>query len=484
MERKNKNYHKYYDLICIGSGISAMYSIMRFLDIVHYKTGGNYTPTILVLTQDSHIGGRIQSLTPTKNRCSKYEYMLELCAMRFFPDIMPYVAYYAKYFSCPITVIPGDDLPVVTPQHPEIIDKLKEKYPPENLLLTSRTTIASAVTFATFDYSQAVKLVYSIGFGFLLGNVNLLAFYADPPLSGNAESRFKNGFQSLVHKIYEKISPYICFKNKYCVNTVERLCDKDTYLINNEFTTQTLIYTGTLPQFNQLNLHKNTWDIANRRLLAGQLFRPQLGIKCFIQFDCPWWGSHLYKYSGKHLITHMECYNKNTLLIYMIGPECVTFINMFNQSLTCEYCPNRNNKCNNCNILQNSQKNLMYDTWLNVNMVPGLMKYILCSISDILQETTEDFIKFQPTNEQLYSATQILLHVVEQAISMPAAINDCEFLPPNKMPTELYNEVRSGNENGFYYLSGDLSDDGGGWVEKCLNIVEMYICDIATRILE
>jgi hypothetical protein len=429
-----------YDIVCIGTGATGIY--------FGYKAfKANVKQKILFVSQDSQIGGRIHSFDG-----SGPNYKVETCAMRFYEN-QPLIQAAALELNIEITKIPAEDLPLVTPIHPEIEQELISAYPPIGNLYYDQS-LQTAITLSS-DAENVLQNANDTGYYYMLESMSLQSFYSEFVLSGLTELRFKNGFENFIKEMAKAVSTKYQIKLNYKVNTIEYNSLTKIYTINKEIQTKKIIYTGTLSSYTELVTAIP--EIISQRQLALNLAVPCPGVKFFMYFDQPFWPSDaLYKYTDHPLLNQFLFYSKNICQVYVIGYTADTLLNMLPAGLR--------------NKFSHEYETL---SWQNPSLFDKLLTYVKSQIPLILQSALPQYRLDAPTDSQLNSISQVMFQYRKQALATakPLVVNTINAVD------KIYSEVQIGKQN-FFYLSGDVNKHGGGWVERCFEVVEELFDDV------
>lgn len=570
-----------YDIVIIGAGISGAYTAYRIAKRWHdcYKLGTKVSkspPKILIVDGQKRLGGRYSSI-PLKPTLPVPLFQAEFCAMRFYPTIQPAIASLVSELNSgggttlPVSVIPAANLPLLTPEYPAIDIALHATYSSPNIKQYAKIDLSTAITVATGDFANSDLLGISTGYTYLSEGINLYAYFSETPLSGLGESRFANGFQSLVKVLIEKtkniyMSCYTLINaneefedevSKSDKNFSSRFkvllgvkaiwmedgtdyngasssngsggCDRFYYIglddcPDSYISGAQVVYTGTLAQFESLELraydpcyNKNgstpsirkmnsqivpspdaMSHLCKRRTTALNLFKPHPGFKMYVYFTLPWWNPAIYgKFCDHPLLNQMIYYSPNVLLIYTLGSQSNTLFDMFIQNLL-------------ATGLSNDQisESIYCHQWVNASSFPLIVNYLKSQIATIIAQAVVP--QPVPTLAQLNSVSQIAVHHIDQALSTPVAesasslFQQYEFvrsgsssgLPYDEVSMEqvrkemprvasesiLQEDASLNQSSGIWYLSGDVTDIGGGWTEYCLTNVNRYIFAIESML--
>jgi hypothetical protein len=467
-----------YRLVIVGSGITAMYLAYH---VSLYLRDTESEAKVLLISKDHHIGGRIKSL-PLPEESG---WMTEICATRYYQNLMPLLSSLVDELLLPTTKIPASRIPVVTPgPNPETMKATQKDFPVDEPKLTEGVTLAAAITIATGDYKRATEFVNSTGYTFQLRDMSLRSFYDEYHLSGEDETRLKTGFQCLPISLYQIIHEIGKVKLVLSAEVKSLVGKSDSIRVS--FTknddkrrlksccARTLVLTGTMRDVKNIAVHggnKSLDSWQERRSVLYKLYQPQASIKIYVEVQKPWWGeSDMSKFTGYPLLTQMMYYSSNTILFYIVGPEADTLLNMYLQDLQAS------NK---------KMKHRCSRKWVKAAVAPTLVDYIKIHIPKIIATSIEE--KTQPSHCQLSSISMILVSYVEQATATIRPVRSrrlgpdelCEYIQRGSIRTwEKSGKDGGGDNSRVFYLGGDLQPTGGGWVEYCLQSVNSHLNEI------
>lgn len=439
-----------YDIIVIGSGVGALYFGYRALQ---YQDQGK---SILFLTQDHELGGRINSRT-TFDACVPWK--AESCAARFLPS-QPLINKTVQCLNIPSVEIAADQVPVVTPRFPEIIQAVNEAYPLGSKQLEQATSLNTAITL-TSNYENVDRYARSVGYELFAENVNLYAFRSES-VTDVSEMRLPCGFQSFCNHLYRQWADTFLLITNYLVQDIYYDESSCLYTINNTYVGKKIVYTGTFPQFQKLNTQSS--DLTYRRSQIPKLYVISPSFRSYIYFDQPWWGDLLYRFNNHPLMNQVIFYTPNIILVYTLGNQTSNTL----QELADRSGIYHQSTAGEC--LSGNGHHLVMNQWIDPIHVQTFLNYFRQVLPIILNSALPEFQNFpMPTTQQLYSISKVMVSYAEQALMFPTPITTL-------YPEETYNRLQSYNQ--FYWISGDLSSDGGGWVEKSMEMVEKYIDEI------
>lgn len=416
---------KYYDIICIGTGASAMYFGYKASKLAD-STGKKLR--ILFLSKDTHVGGRISSI-PIKDNP---EYKAEICATRFYRN-QELLFNTTQELNSQLITIGENSIPIVTPTHPEIIRELLEDYPkdsPDNKY--TEISFPTAISLSS-DAGNVDRFAYEIGYYHFTQNINLDSFYNDFETSGLREYRFVNGFQSFIDQMYNKTKEKYRVIGNYLVKSIEYDKHQKLYNINDEYICKKVIYTGTMYDF--ASIFTTDKSLLQTRQLQRKYTIPLVGFKCYLYFDKPFWGDLLYKYTGHPLLNQLIFYSKNTILIYTTGETSNRLINMLpievRRHHSTEY---------------GSPKWITLETeYQSSSPFTTLVDYIKKEMVGILRSALPKYDSPIPTEEQLDSISSILIQYRPQIAAEPIPIDD-------NIRDAVFKRIQS--HKNFYYLTG------------------------------
>lgn len=415
---------KSYDIIIIGTGLTGLYLGYR---LIQKKYKGN----VLFLSKDSKPGGRICSYNLPKliGECNKDNFKVEICASRYY-DSQPLINNLSNELLMKITK--NKAIPIVTPYEKyTYINSLSESY---------EISIPSAIPNSSLEFAL------QSGYYFLNQNMALSYVFTDYPTSNVPEIRFQNGFEYFAEKIEEIVSKHYDIKYNEEVTTIKK--DKN-YLINNIYISKKIVYTGIFSDFN--NLITTIPNLLNRRLLIEKYLIAFPSIKCYINYSKPFWGNKRYKYTGHLVINQVILYSKTVLLIYLVGETANTLINMLPIDIREQYMNEYKSK-----------------GWQDKNKFETLLSYITSELPGIINSSLEKY-KLCFNENQLNSATHMIVQYKPQATGFLKTIKY------EKVNT-IFDNIQKGDN--FYYLTSDVNDNGGGWVERGFELVENHLQDI------
>jgi hypothetical protein len=431
-----------YDIVCIGTGATGIY--------FGYKAvKANVDQKILFISQDSQIGGKIHSWHDHSN--SKLPYKVETCAMRFYKN-QPLIQAAATDLGVEITEIPDKNLPIVTPTHPEIEFELKSAYPPGKLYYDQN--LQTAITLSS-GVDNVLQNALDTGYYYLLESMSLESFCTEFVLSGLTELRFKNGFQHFIESLAKIVASKYQIKLNYKVNTIDYDPITKIYTINKNLQTRKIVYTGTLNSY--IDLTTSVQEIVARRHLTLNLAVPCPSVKFYMWFDKPFWPSTaLWKYTGHELLNQFIYYSENICEVYVLGRTADTLLAMLD--------PNIRDK------FSDEYKTL---SWQEPTIFDQLLTYVKSQIPSILSTALPQYRIDKPTDVQLNSISKVMFQYRRQALATakPLNVNTLEAVDA------IYRNIQIGKQN-FYYVSGDVSKCGGGWVERCFEVVESVFDEI------
>lgn len=435
------------DLVIVGSGITALY-------LAYLLSNSSFSGRkILLISSDNHVGGRIASLSSDSK-----EYKVELCASRIYADVMPKITKLIAKLRLPVTVIPADDLPVVTPPpNPIFMGKTMKMYPPNQRNRNQEITFSAAMTLATGNYKNAVDFISATGYNHQLRDQNLASTYEEYDLSGQSETRLKNGFQSVAKALKKEIlkAGVVEMKMGSRVTEIKETSSGVILTVNDDvkISCSKLVLTGTMKQMRKIKQCTSNWG--KRLKLMDKLYQAQPAVKIYLTMENPWWNSkEITKFAGYPLLSQMIYYSGNTILFYVTGEEANTLLNIFQQDNACQ------------------------DHWIKASSASNTVKYLIKQIPSIIKLADNFNSEVFPTNEQLSSVKKLVFHYVEQAATTVTALKSDQICNPGL--DKLYSYIQRGSKknNAIFYLGGDLEKNGGGWVENCLGSVDNAIDQI------
>jgi hypothetical protein len=213
-------------------------------------------------------------------------------------------------------------------------------------------------------------------------------------------------------------------------------------------------------------LSKSMAQMCDRRSLAYSTISFHAGTKIYLHFTDPWWDPAVfYKFCGDPLLNQMIYYSPNVILVYVLGStEADTLLDMFAQDF-----PGQTKQ-----QVQASTGN----RWIASSLAPTLLGYIKSKLPGIIASAVSGPLpQPQPTPAQLASLDMLIVHYAEQTLATPKS-----FGGSVAQLASQYEFIRSGSNAsrrnasaGLWWLSGDLLDVGGGWVDACLRVVNQNV---------
>ena len=299
-----------YDIICIGSGVSALYFGYKLLK-------SNSKKRVLFITKDEAPGGTIKSKKAD-------EFYWERCASRYFKKEHKLLNNLIEDLKIPTI---DAKINVVTKTYDDVIERIYNVYG------SDETVNFPNAVLTLYDSNILNKVVLSLGKDIFRQNFNLYAFFENST-SPDHETKLKYGFQSLCNILFEKVTCKYEYIMNHQVNDIT-ICEMDhcnKFLIDGKWLCNKIVFTGTSNQFNNLNCD----ILTERKELINDLFVPVLGYKCYLQFNEPWWDNCRDIFDGHPILNSMQYYSYNTILIYNAGSTS-TVLQSFDDDTLIEY---------------------------------------------------------------------------------------------------------------------------------------------------
>lgn len=211
---------------------------------------------------------------------------------------------------------------------------------------------------------------------------------------------------------------------------------------------------------------KSMAQMCDRRSLAYSTISFHAGTKIYLHFTDPWWDPAVfYKFCGDPLLNQMIYFSPNVILIYVLGStEANILLDMFVQDF-----PGQTKA-----QVQASTSN----QWIASSLAPTIIGYIKSKLPGIIASAVSGPLpQPQPTPVQLASLDFMVVHYAEQTLATPKS-----FGGSVAQLASQYDFIRSGSNSsrrnasaGLWWLTGDLLDVGGGWVDACLRVVNQNV---------
>jgi hypothetical protein len=417
--------YKYYDLIIIGSGISGLY--------MGYKAVQNKTDkSVLILESSSRPGGRITSVIINNNT----EYYAEACAQRFYEssDLL-------------IKLLKELKIDTLTQSNTNVrTSKDFYKILKDIVIKNSKDSgisLPNIIYKHTKDKEYINKIAnetgrpvvkYPINYDFSLNYLKYLNY--------DYQYMVKEGFMSLITKLYNIVSQFYKIKLSYNVNKINY--ENGYYIINDKYKCKKIVFTGTRNHLFNINTNIDFMN-ETKRLLSENYFS-YITMKIFIKFNKPWWTKNelFYTFNSGNIISQLWYYSTDTILIYNSMETADLLYNMMSYEIR---------------DINNSNTDIRwFDHRLYGNQFIDILKI---EIPKLISSTKNDKV---PNNEEIQSMDQIAFRYT---------IDASQYLKPIKK--ELYDDFfkRLNKHNNFYMISGDYTKNPG-WVNSCLECVEDY----------
>jgi hypothetical protein len=430
-----KTFNNEYDIIIIGAGISGLY--------LGYKAVKNKTDkSILIVESSSRVGGRITSAKINDNT----SYQVEGCAQRFYEssDLL-------------IKLLKELDIEYVSERYTnirtnknyfEIVKDIIEK--DSNNSDNPELTFSNVVYKHTKDNYIVDKISNEFGFSFLKHPINyplILNFFTTFFLYElKYQYMVKEGFMSLITKLYNIVSEFCKIKLSYDVNKINY--ENGYYIVNDLLKCKKIIFTGTRNHLCQINTNIDFMNETKR--LLNENYLNMSSIKIFIKFNKPWWTENelFYRFNSGNIISQLWYYTIDTIQVYSSMEKADFIYNMMSYEIRDTNNPNTNIR------------------WFDHRLYgKEFIDMIKLEIKRLIEYTKKDKV---PTEIEIESINQIAFRYTSVA---------SQYLKPIKK--ELYDDFfkRLNKHNNFYMIGGDYTKIPG-WVNSCLQCVEDYYKDI------
>jgi len=421
--------YKYYDLIIIGSGISGLY--------MGYKAVQNKTDkSVLILESSSRPGGRITSVIINNNT----EYYAEACAQRFYEssDLL-------------IKLLKELKIDTLTQSNTNVrTSKDFYKILKDIVIKNSKDSgisLPNIIYKHTKDKEYINKIAnetgrpvvkYPINYDFSLNYLKYLNY--------DYQYMLKEGFMSLITKLYNIVSQFYKIKLSYNVNKINY--ENGYYIINDKYKCKKIVFTGTRNHLFNINTNIDFMN-ETKRLLSENYFS-YITMKIFIKFNKPWWTENelFYRFNSGNIISQLWYYTIDTIQVYSSMEKADFIYNMMSYEIRDTNNPNTNIR------------------WFDHRLYgKEFIDMIKLEIKRLIEYTKKDKV---PTEIEIESINQIAFRYTSVA---------SQYLKPIKK--ELYDDFfkRLNKHNNFYMIGGDYTKIPG-WVNSCLQCVEDYYKDI------
>lgn len=402
-----------YEIICIGLGISGLYFSYKARD-----SGKK----ILFLEQTSRIGGRIAT---AKLKGSKR--VVEGGATRFFEcgkkaslSNDGYLCRLVNKLDIKYTEYPNDKLKT-NDNFMKIIDQLNKRYSEDDLSLAKKS-LPSQIEIMGYSSREFAD---QTGYQLFTYDINLnMGLMTLNKVSIGKQNLLDEGFENLCKRLFDITRGTKGFKFKFNYKVINIYMKDNKYIINDHFTCDKLLFTGTIDQLMKINVNAdNLLDLRSK--LINSYFNYN-SIRAYFKTDKPWWNKN-------------EMFNKwNTgtpcnQIIYFTEDTILIYSNMYSADILYSLIP---------------EKYKVPETFIDTTFIPKLTSLIERIVSEVTGVKNVSFSK-----------AWYRYHT------------DCaQYVKPIFTNYEKFIDSIQKTDN-FYMMSGDYTYHPG-WVNSCLYCVE------------